>query len=208
MSLQEKVANLVSYGHSLTDFVTVETEEGDYGHMGATITDAMLQPTMPYEATVQPRVQRLLEQHPEARTTSGFLRLLVDVGPNELLEWGGEEPKRILGVTRFFVEENIETEADLREWFQKPNRSTRLKQQKGIADKTADYFKILVGIPTSAVDTHLFSFLEAAGIEVSGYEEAQQVINETADLMDLDRRRFDYSIWKYMSARKAKPCRD
>lgn len=206
MNVDEKVANLVSYIHSLTDFVIVETVDGDYDHMGATITDAILQPRISYETTVRPRVQRLLEQYPEARTTSGFLNLLVGIGPNELLKWKGEKPERVLGVTRFFVEQNIETEAGLREWLQEPSNSARLKQLRGIGDKTADYFKILVGISTSAVDTHLYAFLEAASIEVRGYDEAQQVINEAADLMGIDRRRFDHSIWKYMSTRKAKPC--
>jgi hypothetical protein len=199
MNADEKAANLVGYIHVLPDFVIVETVDGDYDHMGATITDAMLQPGIRYETTVRPRVRRLLKQYPEARTTSGFLNLLVDVGPNELLRWKGAKPERVLGVTRFFVEQNIETEAALREWLQEPSNSARLKQLRGIGDKTADYFRILVGI-------HLYAFLKAASIEVHSYDEAQRVINEAADLMGIDRRRFDHSIWKYMSTLKAKPC--
>ena len=75
----------------------------------------------------------------------------------------------------------------------------KLKQIKGVGNKTADYFKILAGIPTSAIDRHLFTFLARAGIQVSQYAVAQAVIRETAVLLEVDERTLDYSIWKYMA---------
>lgn len=95
--------------------------------------------------------------------------------------------------------EQLETVADLRAWLLKPQNIQRLKEIKGIGPKTADYFKILTGIPTSAIDRHLYNFLAQAGVEVSGYDEAQQVIRETAVLLDIDERTLDYSIWSYMA---------
>lgn len=206
MNADEKAATLVNYVHSLTDFTIVEAIEG-YNHMGATISDAMLQAGVNYRYVVQPRVQRLLEQYPEARTTSGFIRLLTKVGHNNLLDWKDtEKPNRILGVAEFFSSKGIETEADLRQWLQESSNLEKLKQLRGIGNKTADYFKILVGIPTSAVDRHLHGFLSEASIEVNGYDEARRVINKAADLMRINRSHFDHSIWKYKSSRKTKPC--
>jgi len=57
----------------------------------------------------------------------------------------------------------------------------------------------LTGFQTNAVDRHLLNFLKKAGINVSGYDEAQDVINLAADKMSIARSHFDHSIWTYMS---------
>jgi hypothetical protein len=211
MSVDEKAAMLVKYVKEYaipcTDFEIVEAMSESYDHMGATIADAMLQAGVNYKHVVWPRVRRLLENHPEARTTSGFLKLLTEVGPNNLLGWkGAEKPRRVLCVTRFFCRKGIETEADLRQWLEDSGNLETLKKLRGVGDKTADYFKILVGIQVSAPDRHLCNFLSEASITVDDYDETQQVIDKAADLMKVKRRRFDHSIWKYMSTRKTKSC--
>ncbi len=88
-----------------------------------------------------------------------------------------------------------------------PNSSNilKLKAIKGIGQKTADYFKILVGISTCAIDRHLLNFLDFAGLTDNEYSQAQDVINSTADLLSIDRAHFDHSIWQYMSKRVIKP---
>ena len=207
MNVAEKAAILVDHLSSLPDFVIVDTIDGSYDHMGATITDAMLQAGVRYETVVRPRVQRVRQQYPQARTTSGFLRILHEVGPNTVLQWtDAEKPARVLGVAVFLHEQGIETEAELAQWLAEPSNIVRLKKLRGIGDKTADYIKILVGMQTNAVDRHLLGFLREANITVAGYNEAQQVIDQAADLRGVDRARFDHSIWKYMSTRKTKPC--
>jgi thermostable 8-oxoguanine DNA glycosylase len=105
----------------------------------------------------------------------------------------------LVDLVQFFVAEGIETADELRGWLIKPGNVERLKGIKGIGNKTADYFKILTGIPTSAIDRHLYSFMAQAGVEVSGYEEAQGIIRETAVWLGTDERTLDYSIWTYMS---------
>jgi hypothetical protein len=75
----------------------------------------------------------------------------------------------------------------------------KLRAIKGIGPKTVDYFKILVGVSTSAPDRHLINFLGLAGLMPSGYSEAQAVINATADILAVDRAYFDHSIWQFMS---------
>jgi hypothetical protein len=79
----------------------------------------------------------------------------------------------------------------------------KLRCIKGIGPKTIDYFKNLAGISTSAIDRHLLGFLRLAGMEVANYHEAQDVINGTADLLEIDRAYFDHSIWQFMSKRSA-----
>jgi hypothetical protein len=173
--------------------------------MGATITDAMLQAGVRYETVVRPRVLMLIQRYPEGRTTSGFLQLLNEVGPNVLLDWSDhEKPSRVLHVTEYFVQQKIGTEADLKTWLQDPAHISALKSLRGIGDKTADYFKILVGISTSAIDRHLYDFLAQAGIQVKDkdYHEAQAIIHAAAEILKVSRADLDHSIWKYMSSRE------
>ena len=117
-------------------------------------------------------------------------------------------------VLALFRDENVETEIKLREWLLHRDGVTKLRATRGIGPKTADYFKILVGIPKSAIDRHLLGFLRLAGTEPVGYDDAQAIINTAADLVGVGRANFDHSSWQYMSRRAqhrstpvATPCR-
>ena len=209
MIIENKVRLLINHIKSLSDFKIIEPDI-PYRHMGATITDAMLQAGTTWETVVSPRIQELRHNYPEAKTTTGFLKLLERIGPRELLKWNDpEKPNRVLGVARFFAKEGIETEADLKTWLENEANIVRLKELRGIGNKTADYFKILCGIPTSAVDRHLIKFLNTAGIEIDrvSYSEVREIINKSAEQMGINKSVLDHSIWKYMSSgRGIKPC--
>ena len=134
--------------------------------MGATITDAILQAAVKWKTVVKPRIEKLLT-YSEAKTTTGFHNLISKIPIKHLIDWNGDEkPNRILNVVEFFLKEGIETEEDLKNWLLKDANIPRLKQLRGIGNKTTDYFKILAGISTSAVDRHLIEFLKRAGIEI------------------------------------------
>lgn len=202
MSVEFNIKLLIKYIKSLQDFKLVKPNI-PYNHMGATITDAILQAGITYETVVRPRVQKLLD-YSEAKKTTGFLKLLERIGVKELLEWSHpEKPNRILGVTRFFVEEGIETETDLKNWLKNEENISRLKKLRGIGNKTADYIKNLSGISTSAVDRHIIDFLNKAGIEIGidNYEEAKEIINKSAEQMGVNKSVLDHSIWKHESNR-------
>jgi endonuclease III-like uncharacterized protein len=204
MTIEDKVKLLANYIKTLSDFEIIEPDI-PYCHTGATITDAILQAGTTWETVVRPRVHGLIHKYSEARTTTGFLKLLENVGPRELLKWNDpEKTNRILEVARFFAEEGIETEADLKTWLENETNIKRLKKLRGIGDKTADYFRLLCGIPTSAVDRHLSKFLNRAGISPSNYSEAKEIINKAAEQMGIDKSVLDHSIWKYMSSRKGR----
>lgn len=106
-----------------------------------------------------------------------------------------ERPKQGLGVCKFEIAGRLKGR-DIED-------SDGIRQ--GIGPKTVDYFKILVGISTSAIDRHLFDFLRLAGLAPCGYVDAQSIIHATADLLGVDRARFDHSIWQFMSKRAASP---
>ena len=115
-----------------------------------------------------------------------------------------EKPERIKRMCKLLLEERVETEQGFQTWLSDYNNVTRLMKLKGVGQKTADYFKILVGIQTSALDRHLLRFIDEAGVEAADYDEAQRVINLAADYLGIERALFDQSIWKYMSSRKNK----
>jgi thermostable 8-oxoguanine DNA glycosylase len=101
----------------------------------------------------------------------------------------------------------ISINSDFRQWLGDSDNVESLKKIKGIKDKTANYFKILVGIQTNAIDRHLLSFLSQAGIGVSNYEEASDVINAAADILGVPRAHFDHSIWHYQAGKSTKSCK-
>jgi len=204
MMIKDKVNLLVNYIRSLSDFKIIEPDI-PYRHMGATITDAMLQPGTTWETVVSPRVQKLRHNYPEAKTTTGFLKLLERIGSRELLEWkDSEKPNRVLSIAHFFAKEGIETEADLKTWLENEANIERLKELRGIGNKTTDYFKILSGIPTAAVDRHLIEFLKRAGVNTNSYSEAREIINKCAEQMGINKSVLDHSIWKYMSGERGR----
>jgi hypothetical protein len=200
VSVENKATALAKYIGTLSDFQIVNPEY-PYDHMGATITDAMLQAGINYNTVVKPRVDQVYAL-PEAKTTSGFLKLLERTNPQLLLKWKGEKPNRILRVTKLFVKENIEAEEQLKLWLKEEENLQKLGNIKGVGGKTLDYFKMLSGIHTSAIDRHLRSFLHRAGVQVDSYLEAQEVINKAANKLKIKESVLDHSIWKYMSDRK------
>ena len=196
---------------SLSDFELMEDLALPYNHMGATITDAVLQAGLRYETTVWPRVQHVMGI-PEAATTTGFLTVLRKRGGEEVVRWTHEEKLgRMYAVSELFIAEGVETEEDLRVWLCAGSsdpawsapceaNAARLLAVHGIGPKTVDYFKILCGEQdTAAIDMHLTAFLERAGVRVTSYEQAREVIRAAAAELGVPAAQLDHSIWTYMS---------
>ena len=196
-----RAAALAAYIRGLPAFEIVTSIDGNYAHMGATLVDAVLQAGVKYETVVRPRVRRLIDDYPQARTTSGFAQLLKNPGPKQLLSWSGERKLRALAdLTTLLLREQVESEDDFRAWVSKPNNVDRLRSIKGIKKKTADYIHILLGRQSVAVDRHLLNFLKMAGLEAHSYEEAHRLIHEAAGLLGVQPSILDHSIWRYMSS--------
>ena len=211
MTLEEKATVLKEYIDTVVrtgQFRIVSVVDGTYGHMGAVITDAILQAGINYESVVRPKIERLLKQWPNTKTTRCFLAVLTSRGVSQILDWRrGKKLARVLALTKFFLAEGVNTERSLRRWLQNDANVQRLKSRRiGVGDKTADYLKLLVGLRTVAVDRHLLNFLKAARIPVSGYKEAHDVITGAANLLNISPQLLDHSIWKHMSNCQREPC--
>jgi hypothetical protein len=195
----EQLAGFVR-GHP--DFRIVTEMDGQYGHMGATLADAVLQAGVKYDSVVRPRIDRLRRDFPEANTTSAFEQLLRERGAAAVLQWnGGRKLETLAMLTGLLRSEGVETEEDFRAWITRAGNLARLREIKGIKDKTAHYIEILLGIQSVAVDRHLFRFLDEAGLPTTNYEEAHILIRDAAAVLGVDASLLDHSIWRYMSRR-------
>jgi len=193
---------LATYIRSLPDFEIVVSIGDRYEHIGATLTDAVLQAGINYEKVVRPRAEHVRDAYPEARTTSGFARVIQQFGVGRVLNWGsGPKPERLQDLVSLLLQHGIETEDQLRIWLENPASLQRLCQIKGIKDKTAHYLQILVGVQTIAVDSHLFRFLTEAGVPTNTYDKAHHLIRETSTVLGVEPSILDHSIWRYMSER-------
>ncbi len=201
MNTNEKANKLLKHIQSLEGF-EILVPSYPYHHMGATITDAMLQPGINWLNVVKPRIDKI-KRYTAAKSTTGFLKLLEHQSPCKLLDWFDEEkPNRVLGITRFLKGETVETENDLNTWLAADTNIVKLMNQRGIGNKTFDYIKMLVGLPSVAIDRHLNNMLEQANVSHTGYAEAREIIGRVAELMTIEKHVLDHSIWKYMSSRK------
>jgi hypothetical protein len=195
---------LIRFVKCLPDFTIVTEIDGNYQNMGATIIDGILQAGINYTSTVKPRVNDFLNKYPNTKTVQDFKVLCDSVSVPALINWKkSAKTERIEKLTIFLIKEGIDTEEEFKEWLKYSNNITKLKRLPGIKDKTADYFKILTGHNTNAIDRHLIGFLSKAGISVSSYKEAQSIISETARMLNIPESYFDHSIWKYMSESNA-----
>jgi len=194
--------SLAEYMESLSDF-TMRKDirspgEPEYNHMGALLTDAILQAGLRYETVVLPKVLRVKDTYPEAFTTSGFLNILEARGYQEVLQWKDEEkPDRLKRLATFLQERNVETVEDLKTWLERPQSRKELLGIKGVGPKTADYLALLAGLPRVAVDRHIKSFCAEAGIK----KNVARAVKEAAEELGTDVVCLDYSIWFYMSRR-------
>lgn len=193
---------LVGYIRSLSGFEKYTQVDGNYGHVGAILADAILQSNNNYERNVRRRVARIREVYKHETSLEDLKRLLQRVTAQEFLKWNGtRKPKTFCDLVDLFEREGVNTEKDLREWLEREGSSAKLREIRFIGLKTVDYFRILVGLPYAAMDRHLFAFLKRAGIEVGhNYERGQEIIHRAADLMELNRAYLDHSIWRYMSS--------
>jgi len=172
-----------------------------YGHMGASIVDASLQAGMNYEKAVRPRVDALRAAYPSRVTTSDFDKLLSTVPLGDLIRWKGSKLDRIRATLRLFLDEKVDTEAELKRWIQTDGNPDKLTKIPGIKDKTLDYYRLISGLSTVAIDRHLLGFIKNAGVDVTGYDEAHRLLLEVAGVLGKSAKDLDHSIWRFMSDR-------
>ena len=204
---------LVSYIGSLPAFEKLAHIDGNYGHMGATLADAVLQSNNNYDRSVRPRIAEIRADYADHVSLEELRHLLRQMTAQQFLRWNGtRKPKTFLELVDLLVREGVNTEDELRQWLLLDGSRDKVCEIRFIGPKTADYLKILVGLPETAIDRHILGFLELAGIIKLNYNDSQDIVRQTADLMGLDRAHLDHSIWRYMTkatktTRTARVCR-
>ena len=107
---------LAGYISSLSDFVIYTEIDGKYGHIGATLADAVLQSNNDYERNVRRRITRIRTIYADAPKLSDLKRLLLQITVQEFLDWKGtRKPGIFLDLVDLLQREVVDTEDDLRQ---------------------------------------------------------------------------------------------
>ena len=196
-----KAEKLIQYIYKTEHNFVPVIQRTPYNHMGATIVDSILQAGLNYKTVVYPRVKKLLLFYPDYKTTCDFLILIQTIPLTNLINWTNEvKINRIKELSWFLYNNSIETEANLAIWLEDNENKQKLKQIKGIGNKTVDYLTMLSGKPAIAIDRHLFKYLEYAGVVVKSYEEANKIYSYVANQLNMTFYELDKKIWTYMSS--------
>ncbi len=170
-------------------------------HLGATLADTALQGGINYDSVVRPRIARLIGQHPEAATLSGFSELTdsrKDLARS--LRW--KETSRKLDtlghLVQYLGEARLETVEDLRRWLGVADNPERLRREvPGVGPKSRDYLCILVGLPSLAVDSRLRSFVEPLGLTDAPYEDLKDLYIAAAHELGINPTDLDRLVWEH-----------
>jgi hypothetical protein len=179
-----------------------------YQHMGAVLTDAILQSGVNYHHIVSPRVRNVLKFYPEADTVQIFSTVLLTHGAHRILQWTDDEkPSRLCALTQTLLQEGVTTHLHFAEWISVRNNRQLLLEIRGVGNKTVDYLANLVGAEIVAVDRHVVAFAQMAGARSRRYEEIQQAVHFAGDLLGLSYRTLDRAIWKHQTQSMSIPNR-
>jgi hypothetical protein len=202
MNFVKEARILVNYVHGLDDFKYYEIESSQtYSHVGALFTDIILQAGLNYRSIVKPRVNMLMQRYPDASTTFLFSKLIEQKGLENIISWSHPTKlNRIKLLVDYSLDRGIDTCDDWAFYLRTRANQLEFLNLNGIGPKTLDYTMKLLSFDTIAVDRHIISFLNRAGINVVEYYSAKKIVEFAADLMNISRRNIDCSIWEYMSA--------
>ena len=204
MNCAREARRLANYISALEGEMLIDTslKHNCINHIGALFTDIILQAGVNYEYVVRPRVQRLIANYPEDESRSKFQQLINNIGLETLICWKNRvKLDRIESLIYYSEIHNIDTCYDLRLHLIDPINKSKLLEINGVGPKTLDYLLKLLGYDAVAVDRHIFSFIEQAEINVSGYDSAKKIVEYAADFLEVSRSSLDYGIWRYMSKR-------
>lgn len=165
-------------------------------HIGAVLADCVLQAGLNYRTVVRPRVNRIRIAYPDSARLSGVKGIIGEGRAAEFLCWKHPAKlSRFVSLVELLDGEDVERTTDLRGWLRYARARDRLLCIPGVGPKTFDYLCCLVGLDRIAVDRHVKSFADEAGVSLSSYDELQTVTSYAADLLGLSRRDFDAWIW-------------
>lgn len=173
-----------------------------WGHVGAIALDAAIQPQRDYEKVVRPRVERLIAEHPEASTTSGFLALADSKDLTEVVNYAYTERVNLaVRIAEVFRDHGIETSESLQDALNDDESRVILRAQLGrlkfVGPKTLGYIDILAGSAEGvAIDSRVLRALANAGITNVTYDQAETVIRAAASKLEWSVGGLDALLWR------------
>jgi len=171
-------------------------------HLGAVLADAVLQAGVSYRTVVRMRVNRIHSEFPEAATLPGLIEVLEQRGAADFLQWNHPvKMSRFVSLIRLLGMQRIGTTFELKVWLSRNGSRELLLGVHGVGPKTCDYLCCLVGVDCIAVDRHVRTFANEAGVPISNYDRLKSVVSYAADLLGMPRRDFDAWIWQTISTR-------
>lgn len=200
--IDESVSKVVSFfSNNFNSYETV-TQRLPYNHMGATITDAILQAGMNYKNVVYPRILNILTKYPCYTTTCDFIILFQTIPIEEITNWRNKKKLQLIcDLSWNFFDKGVNNERQLSEWLNYSDNTDELLKITGIGYKTIDYLKLLSGCQVIPIDRHMFQFLKIAGVCVKTYKEASEILKRVANILDIKESIVDFQIWSYMANR-------
>ena len=194
-----------SRAHLLASYVSTLpltfTDFEPYLHMGGLLVDVTLQRGVSYSGVVQPRVRRIMREHPDP-TTSAFAALLAISDPYLLLEFGNRAViSTLLTLTQLLVDEGVVDPPAFLEYLDRPEARERVLAIRGIGEKTYEYARFLCGAEDAvAVDRHLHRILADAGVRVSSFTDAVLVYRQAANLLGVTPAALEWAAFRWASA--------
>lgn len=201
MNQNVEVNKLVNYIENHQEFNIIKSNTCFYNtHLGAVLTDIILQAGLNYNTVVFPRVINVFNNFDRASDLNGLTDIINDIGLEKLLNWKNEvKIKRFQSVLEYLKNNSIQTTTELLIHLSYKDNVKNFLSIPGIGNKTIDYFFKLMHLETIAVDRHIIQFLTLANIDFHNYQTAKKIVEYTADILNISRRDIDYSIWHYMS---------
>jgi hypothetical protein len=204
MAMVLKNARMLANYISTLDYHSFNYTPGaSYGHIGALFTDIILQSGLNYSSVVRPRVGRILQLFPEAKTRSSFEEVIQKHGINFVINWNNHiKIIRLQSLLTLVRDCNIESESDFSQFLCKDENKEKVLAVNGIGPKTVDYALKLMCVDCIAVDRHVYHFIQKAGLSCNDYYEVKKIVEFAADLLDTPRSKLDTFIWTHMSSGK------
>jgi len=201
MNQNTEINKLIKFIENHQDFNIIKSNSCFYNnHLGAVLTDIILQAGLNYRTVVLPRVLHVYNEFYAANNLDGLLSTINEIGLNNFLNWQNEiKLNRFQFVLDYLVDNSIQTTNELHKHLTRDINLKSFLSIQGIGNKTLDYFFKLMNVDTITVDRHIINFLSQANINYFNYHSAKKIVEYAADILDISRRDIDYSIWNYMS---------
>jgi hypothetical protein len=188
--------------------------------MGATISDACLAPGLRYNSVVRPRIERLVAEYPDRVTVEEFQAIDQERDLEQLLNFRGDKIRRIRSLVQLLLDDDVSTTGDFVIWLDEEGTRLDVTSLPGIKDKTWDYLRVLVGLPSTPVDRHLRKFLAWALADgyprhnpdserIDALKVAYRVVADiykcAAMKLGVSEAALDHEVWQYMSTHYSGP---